>query len=125
MSENFWRVIAKIYYYWVIFEDRVNLTLGASGEANLTYRDRSTWSLNGQATFQVSRALSVSAGMRRVFSEKPMLWYPGPNSNTGSTNPLQGAFQTGQPGGQMMVNVGVSVSLGNTIKKQRDRRWAN
>jgi hypothetical protein len=125
VDENFWRAIARIYYYWVIFEDRVNLTLGASGEANLTYRDRSTWSLNGQATYQVSRALSVSAGVRRVFSKKPMLWYPGPNSNPGSTNPLQGAFQTGQPGGQMMVNVGISVTLGNSIKKQRDRRWAN
>ncbi|MBU6154763.1 MAG: hypothetical protein KGP28_10715 [Bdellovibrionales bacterium] len=125
VSEDFWRVIAKIYYYWVIFEDRVNLTLGASGEGNLTYWNRSTWSLNGQATFQVSRALSVSGGIRRVFSEQPMLWYPGPDSNSGPTNPLQGAFQTGQPGGQMMMNVGITVSLGNTIRKQRDRRWAN
>lgn len=125
VNEEFWRVIARIYYYWVIFEDRLNLTLGASREGNLTYRDRSTWSLNGQATFQVSRALSVSAGVRRVFSEKPMLWYPAPDSNPGPTNPLQGAFQTGQPGGQMVMNVGISVSLGNTIKKQRDRRWAN
>jgi len=54
-----------------------------------------------------------------------MLWYPAPDSKPGPTNPLQGAFQTGQPGGQMVMNVGISVSLGNTIKKQRDRRWAN
>jgi|GEM_PF-3743047 len=125
MDEQFWRVLAKIYYYWVVFEDRLNLTVGASAEGNLTYWDRSTWSLNGQATYQVSRALSVSAGMKRVFSDNPMLWYPDPSQGAGSSNPLQGAFQTGQPGGQMTVNVGISVLLGNSIKKQRDRRWAN
>jgi hypothetical protein len=124
LREAYFGAFAKIYYYTVAAHGSLISSVSAGIDRNFKYADRSTVSAAASLSYYVnkSKTIALNGTISRSFAKKETLYYPGPNA-TPSTNFLQGVFQTGQAGGVATYSVGVSLNLGNSAKKIRDRRW--
>ena len=120
--EQYWGSFVKVYYYWVLMHSKLTMTLSGAYDENWKYKGRSTLNLSASLNYQITRSVLLTGSATRIISDEESLYYPNLTAQNTSPNPLQYAFQTGQKGGSYVYSIGVSLNLGNVVRKQRDRR---
>ncbi len=120
IKENYLAVFSQIYLYWVTKSSKFNVTLINTVSENLKYKDNFGVNTSANARYQMNQALTFMGIFNYNYSNTS-LTYP---LNPDFSNPLQSQFLRGQSGHNINLVFGVNVSIGNSPKKNRDRRWA-
>ena len=121
ISEQYFSAFAKIYFYWVFADSRVSLTTNAGFSQNLKYNGYEQYSAGSTLSYQVTRAVRLNFIGSFSYTQKS-LTYPG---TPDLSNALKVQQMNGQAGSNMTFQVGLDFTIGNTLRKARDRRWAN
>ena len=119
MSEQYFSAFAKIYFYWVFSDSKVSLALNTGISQNLKYNGYEQYSAGGTLSYQVNRAVRLNFIGGYTYTQKS-LTYPG---TPDLSNALQVQQMNGQAGGNMSFQVGLDFTVGNSLRKTRDRRW--
>ena len=118
--ESYFGAFAKVYAYWTFLENRATLKLNTGVENNLKYKGYQKYTISGVMSYQLNRSTKVSFISSYNYLTKS-LNYPGfPDYS----NPLMVQQMTGQSGKSLYMSVSLDVTIGNTLRKSRDRRWS-
>jgi hypothetical protein len=121
ISENYMSAFAKIYFFWVLKDSKITLKANAGINQNLGMSGYERFNLGGSINYQVSKSVRLSLDGNYSYSRKS-LTYP---SSPDLSNPLLVQQMSGQVGKRLGMTVGISYTIGNTLRKNRDRRWAD
>ena len=121
LSEKYFSAFAKIYFYWVLNDSKVSIKMNAGIDENLKYHGYEKFSGGTTLNFQLSRAMSLSLNGEYSYSANSLTYPQSPDLS----NPLQSQMMSGMAGKTITMSVGLSYTIGNSLRKTRDRRWAN
>jgi hypothetical protein len=119
-AESYFGAFARVYAYWIFLENKATLKLNGGYEKNLKYSGYEKYNIGGSLNFQVNRSTKLNFIGAYNFVTKS-LTYPGVPD---FTNPIMVQQMTGQSGKSLYMSVGIDVTIGNSLRKSRDRRWA-
>ncbi len=120
LEERYMTAFARVYSYWSFMENRATLRLSTGVETNLKYKGYQKYNLGATVTFQLNRSTKLSFNGYYNYMTKS-LNYPG---TPDYSNPLLVQQMTGQAGRSLYSSVSLDITIGNSLKKSRDRRWA-
>jgi len=120
LTENFFGAFARVYAYWSFLENKATFKLNGGYEKNLKYSGYEKYNIGGSLNFQVNRSTKLNFVGAYNFVTKS-LTYPGVPDYT---NPIMVQQMTGQSGKSLYMSDGVDVTIGNSLRKSRDRRWS-
>jgi len=120
LSERYMTAFARIYSYWNFMDNRATLRLSTGVETNLKYKGYQKYNFGATMTFQLNRSTKLSFNGYYNYLTKS-LTYPGVPDYS---NPLLVQQMTGQAGRSLYSSVSLDITIGNSLKKSRDRRWA-
>ena len=120
-QEKIFGLFAKIYFYWVVLQDKITMSLNAGYDAKFKYKGYDTKSLSASFNYQITRTIGFNASIGYQFSQKSLTYPAKPDFS----NPLQSLFLSGQPGSSINYSMGINLRIGNSLRHTRNRRWAN
>ena len=121
LNEQYFSAFAKIYFYWVFADSKVGLNLNAGVSQNLKYSGFEQYNFGSTVNYQMTHSIKLNFSSSYTYNQKS-LTYPG---TPDLSNALQVQQMNGQAGGSLSFNFGIDFTIGNTVRKARDRRWAN
>jgi hypothetical protein len=120
LAEQYVTAFARLYAYWNSVDTRTNLRVFGGYEANLKYEGYEKYNVGATISYQLNRSTKLSMSGYYNYLTKS-LTYPG---SPDFSNPLMVQQMTGQAGRSLTTSVGIDITIGNTLKKSRDRRWS-
>lgn len=120
VKEKFMNAFANIYMYWLFWEGKATVSVNARARTNLKYRGFESYSAGTNFRFQLTKTLDINGGASYGFTAKSITFPAKPDYS----NPLQFQLIGNQPGGSLSMNFGFGLTIGNGLKRARDRRWS-
>jgi hypothetical protein len=120
LTEQYVSAFARLYAYWNSMDTRTSLRVYGGVETNLKYKGYNKFNLGATVSFQINRSTKLSLNGNYNFLTKS-LTYPG---SPDYSNPLMVQQMTGQSGRSLTTSVGIDITIGNNLRKSRDRRWS-
>jgi hypothetical protein len=119
IEEQYFTAFAKVYFFWTLNEGKTVIKLNAGIDQNLKYSGYQNYTFGSTFTFQLNRTTRLNLGGTYSYAAKT-LTYP---LNPDLSNPVNVQFMHGQAGRNLNLNIGLNVTIGNSLRKTRDRRW--
>ncbi len=118
--ETYHFLFAQVYANWALLNSKANISISGSSTLYSKYMDYSRIRGSVNASYQITRAIRISGGYNLSFSKKSLTFPQSPDYS----NPINSMYLGGAAGVSTGFNIGVSVTLGNSLKRTRDRRWS-
>lgn len=119
VEERYLSAFAKVYFFWTLNDGKTAIKLNAGIDQNLKYNGYQNYSFGSNFTFQLNRTTRLNIGGQYSYAAKTLTYPMTPDLS----NPVNVQFMRGQAGRNLNLQIGLNVTIGNSLRKSRDRRW--
>lgn len=119
--EQYALIFAQVYANWIFLQSKAKFSLSGSVVNYPKFAGYQVYSGSSSFFYQVTPAIQLSGSYSAAYQKKSLTYPKAPDYS----NPIQSSFLTGAPGVSTSFSFGVNVTIGNSLRKSRDRRWSN
>ncbi|MBS1961968.1 MAG: hypothetical protein JST04_07115 [Bdellovibrionales bacterium] len=112
-------IFAQMYANWMFADSKAKFSLSGNVTTFPKFKGYEKYGTSSSLYYQITPAIQVN-GSYSLNYQKKSLTFP---KNPDYTNPLQSMYLSGAPGVSSSFSFGINVTLGNSLRKSRDRRW--